>query len=66
MARIPGVPTRSAGLLGRIAYRYARRRFGAVPEPLTVLMHHPALTAASAVGGAYGRACHAPPPAEPA
>lgn len=40
MARIPGVPTRKAGLLGRLAYWMARRRFGAVPEPATVLRHH--------------------------
>lgn len=40
MARIPGVPTRKAGLLGRLAYRIARRRFGAVPEPATLLRHH--------------------------
>ncbi len=41
--RIPGVPTRSAGLLGRLLYRYARRRYGAVPEPATVLLHHPSV-----------------------
>lgn len=40
MSRIPGVPTRRAGLAGRVAYRSARRRFGAVPEPFTVLRHH--------------------------
>ena len=40
MARIPGVPTRKAGLLGRLAYRMARRRFGAVPEPATLLRRH--------------------------
>ncbi|MGE3286392.1 MAG: carboxymuconolactone decarboxylase family protein, partial [Pseudonocardia sp.] len=49
MPRVPGVPTRSAGLLGRLAYRYARRRFGAVPEPLTVLMHHRAAATANIV-----------------
>lgn len=41
MPRVPGVPTRSAGLLGRLLYRFARRRYGAVPEPATVLLHHP-------------------------
>lgn len=41
MPRITGVPTRSAGLLGRLLYRFARRRYGAVPEPATVLLHHP-------------------------
>lgn len=33
-------PVTSPGLLARIAYRTARRRFGAVPEPLTVWAHH--------------------------
>jgi len=50
MPRLPGVPTRDAGLLGRLAYRYARRRFGAVPEPLTVLMRHPRLALAGSIG----------------
>ena len=50
MPRIPGVPTRSAGLLGRLAYRYTRRRFGAVPEPLTVLLQHPKAAFANVVG----------------
>ena len=49
MPRVPGVPTRSAGVLGRLAYRYARHRFGAVPEPLTVLMHHPGAATANIV-----------------
>ncbi|MDQ3988665.1 MAG: carboxymuconolactone decarboxylase family protein [Actinomycetota bacterium] len=40
MSRIPGVPSRAAGWLVRLSYRLARRRFGAVPEPLTVLAHH--------------------------
>ena len=33
-------PATRPGLLTRIAYRTARRRFGAVPEPLTVWAHH--------------------------
>ncbi len=41
MTRVPGIPTRSAGLLGRLLYRVARRRYGAVPEPATVMLHHP-------------------------
>lgn len=41
MTRVPGIPTRSAGLLGRLLYRAARRRYGAVPEPATVMLHHP-------------------------
>ncbi len=40
MPRIPTVPDRDAGILGRLAYRYARRRFGEVPEPFAVLRHH--------------------------
>jgi AhpD family alkylhydroperoxidase len=36
--RIP--PVTEPGLLTRIAYRTARRRFGKVPEPLTVWAHH--------------------------
>ncbi len=40
MARIDGVPPRRAGLLARFAYWYSRRRFGKVPEPLTVMAHH--------------------------
>ena len=43
MPRIPGVPTKDAGPLLRLAYRFARRRFGAVPEPMTVTAHHPRL-----------------------
>ncbi|MGF1470544.1 MAG: carboxymuconolactone decarboxylase family protein [Rubrobacteraceae bacterium] len=41
MARIEAVPERNAGLLGRFAYRFSRRRFGKVAEPLTVTAHHP-------------------------
>ena len=33
-------PVDRPGLLTRIAYRTARRRFGQVPEPLTVWAHH--------------------------
>lgn len=42
-ARIKAVPEREAGLLGRLAYRFSRRRFGKVVEPLTVTAHHPRL-----------------------
>ncbi|MPZ64656.1 MAG: carboxymuconolactone decarboxylase family protein [Pseudonocardiaceae bacterium] len=49
MPRVPGVPTRSAGLLGWLLYSFARRRYGAVPEPATVMLHHrPVLLAYSA------------------
>ena len=40
MPRVPAVPTRDAGLLGRLAYRIARRRYGAVPEPAAVMLRH--------------------------
>jgi hypothetical protein len=40
MPRLPGVPTREAGLLGRLAYRIARYRYVAVPEPVAVMLHH--------------------------
>jgi AhpD family alkylhydroperoxidase len=40
MPRIPGVPTKDAGPLLRAMYRFARRRYGAVPEPMTVSAHH--------------------------
>lgn len=49
MARVPGVPTRAAGRLVRVAYRVTRRRFGAVPEPVTVLAHHQPVLWASAL-----------------
>ncbi len=40
MARIEGVPESKAGLVRRFAYWMARRRFGRVPEPLTLVAHH--------------------------
>lgn len=40
MARIPAVPAREAGPVGRLMYRYARRTYGEVPEPLSVARHH--------------------------
>ena len=50
MARIPAVPEEQAGVVGRLAYRFARRRFGAVPEPFAVLRRHPRLFWAAALG----------------
>ena len=47
--RIAPVPPKQAGLLTRIMYRVARRRFGEVPEPFTVAAHHPRLLIANAV-----------------
>jgi AhpD family alkylhydroperoxidase len=40
MPRISGIPTKDAGPLLRLLYRFARRRYGAVPEPMTVTAHH--------------------------
>lgn len=48
MPRIPGVATKDAGWLLRLGYRYARRRFGAVPEPMTIMAHHGKLLMANA------------------
>ena len=47
--RIAPVPPKQAGLLTRVMYRVARRRFGEVPEPFTVAAHHPRLLVANAV-----------------
>ena len=41
MARIEGVTARRAGIMQRLAYWYARRRVGKVPEPMAVKAHHP-------------------------
>ncbi|MGQ0839608.1 carboxymuconolactone decarboxylase family protein [Actinokineospora sp.] len=40
MPRITGVTTKQAGPLLRTVYWFARRRYGAVPEPVTVVAHH--------------------------
>ncbi|MFD2419978.1 carboxymuconolactone decarboxylase family protein [Amycolatopsis pigmentata] len=47
--RLPLVPAGRAGLLTRLGYRYARRRYGAVPDPFAVAAHHPRLLTANAV-----------------
>src|ERR1700742_1164693 len=47
--RTAPVPPKQAGLLTRVMYRVARRRFGEVPEPFTVAAHHPRLLIANAV-----------------
>jgi AhpD family alkylhydroperoxidase len=47
--RIAPVPPNQAGLLTRVMYRVARRRFGEVPEPFAVAAHHPRLLVANAV-----------------
>src|SRR3712207_1892945 len=40
MTRIHGVPELETNLLERFAYRFSRRRFGKVPEPVRVTAHH--------------------------
>jgi AhpD family alkylhydroperoxidase len=40
MTRIPGVSPEKAGLLIKLSYWYAKRRFGEVPEPFAVLANH--------------------------
>jgi hypothetical protein len=45
-ARIDAVPKERAGWLGRPAYRYSRRRFGAVPDPVAIYAHHPGVLGA--------------------
>lgn len=47
--RIEPLPPKRAGLLTRVMYRVAKKRFGEVPEPFTVAAHHPRLLAANAV-----------------
>ncbi len=47
--RIEPLPPKRAGLLTRAMYRYAKRRFGQVPEPIAVAAHHRRLLIANAV-----------------
>lgn len=47
--RIAPLPPKRANPLIRAMYRYAKRRFGEVPEPFAVVAHHPRLLVASAV-----------------
>lgn len=47
--RIEPLPPKRANWLIRVMYRYARRRFGEVPEPFTVVAHHRRLLIANAV-----------------
>jgi AhpD family alkylhydroperoxidase len=47
--RIAPVSPKQAGLLTRVMYRIAKRKFGEVPEPFTVAAHHPRLLVANAV-----------------
>ncbi len=47
--RIEPLPPKRANWLIRVMYRYAKRRFGEVPEPFAVAAHHPRLLVANAV-----------------
>jgi AhpD family alkylhydroperoxidase len=47
--RIEPLPPKRANPLIRAMYRYAKRRFGEVPEPFAVVAHHPRLLVTSAV-----------------
>ena len=47
--RIEPLPPKRANPLVCAMYRYAKRRFGAVPEPFAVVAHHPRLLVANAV-----------------
>ena len=47
--RIEPLPPKAANWLIRAMYRYAKRRFGEVPEPFAVVAHHPRLLIANAV-----------------
>jgi AhpD family alkylhydroperoxidase len=47
MPRISGVATEDAGFVLRLMYRFARRRFRAVPEPMAVTAHHRKLLTAT-------------------
>ncbi|GAA5112833.1 carboxymuconolactone decarboxylase family protein [Haloechinothrix salitolerans] len=40
MPRIPAVATNDAGWLTKFSYRFARKRYGAVPEPIAVAANH--------------------------
>ena len=45
MSRLPGLEPSDASLLTRATYAYARRDFGRVPEPLTIMAHHTGILA---------------------
>jgi AhpD family alkylhydroperoxidase len=47
--RIEPLPPKRAGLLTRVMYRVAKRRYGQVPEPFAVSAHHRKLMIAGAV-----------------
>lgn len=47
--RVPPQSPAAAPLLTRLMYRYAKRRFGEVPEPFAVVAHHRGLLIANVV-----------------
>lgn len=47
--RIDPLPPKRTNMLVRAMYRYAKSRFGEVPEPFAVAAHHPRLLVANAV-----------------
>jgi AhpD family alkylhydroperoxidase len=49
MSRIPAVAPEKAGVLGRLMYRFAAKRYGAMLDPLAVAMHHRGLSFAGGV-----------------
>lgn len=48
-SRIPPLPPEHAPLLTRVMYRYAKRRFGEVPEPFAAAANHRGLLLAGAI-----------------
>ncbi|MBK1786579.1 carboxymuconolactone decarboxylase family protein [Prauserella cavernicola] len=49
MPRISAVPSKNAGILIRLSYFFARKRYGAVPDPMAVAAHHRPVLATYAV-----------------
>jgi alkylhydroperoxidase family enzyme len=47
--RLEPLPPKRAGLLTRVMYRVAKRRYGQVPEPFAVAAHHRRLLVAGAI-----------------
>jgi AhpD family alkylhydroperoxidase len=47
MSRIPAVEPKEAGVFGRMIYRFAAKRYGAMLDPLAVSMHHRGVVVAS-------------------
>jgi alkylhydroperoxidase family enzyme len=58
MSRVPAVSAEQAGLFGRLAYWYTRRRFGAVPEPIAVTRWHRRLFWATSVAELAAERAH--------